>query len=110
MIPLPQWITGDIREAWDEYVQVRIKDKKAMTPRSMVARIKRLQELKDAGHDPIQCLDEAINGHWLDFYAPREKTIEAKPVSREESERKMAEAEQKRVDEYIRRSVVRRVA
>lgn len=81
MIPLPQWINGEVREAWDEYVAQRIKDKKAMTPRSMVARLKRLQDLKDAGYDPLQCLDEAINGHWLDFYAPREKRIEsAAPV------------------------------
>jgi hypothetical protein len=84
VIPLPQWITGEIREAWDEYVSLRIRDKKAMTPRSMVARVKRLQALKDAGHDPLQCLDEAINGHWLDFYAPREKSIEINPSSQAE--------------------------
>ena len=77
MIPLPSWMSGEILEAWGEYVTQRIKDKKAMTPRSMVARIKRLQELKDAGHDPLHCLDEAINGHWLDFYCPKDKPIEA---------------------------------
>lgn len=85
MIPLPQWITGEVRDAWDEYVSQRAKDKKAMTPRSMVARVRRLQELKNAGHDPLQCLDEAINGHWLDFYAPRDKPIE--PASRSEADK-----------------------
>lgn len=112
MIPLPMWITGELREAWDEYVAIRINDKRAMTPRSMVARIKRLQELKDAGHDPLQCLDEAINGHWLDFYAPREKAIERAPVSREQSERAMREAEARMVQEYIARTSqpIRRVS
>lgn len=112
MIPLPQWITGEVREAWDEYVALRIRDKKAMTPRSMVARVKRLQELKDAGHDPLRCLDAAINGHWLDFYVPREAPIEPAPVSRADAERAMQEAEQRRVDEYIRRTTqpIRRVS
>jgi hypothetical protein len=81
MISLPQWIQGEVLEAWDEYVAQRAKDKKAMTARSMVARIKRLQELKDAGYDPLHCLDEAINGHWLDFYAPKDKPIEHKAGS-----------------------------
>ena len=46
-----------------------------MTPRSMLQRIKRLQELKDAGYDPLECLDQSINCHYLDFYPPKDKSI-----------------------------------
>ena len=75
METLPIWIVGEIAEAWLEYVDQRRKDKKAMTPRSMLQRIKRLQELKDAGYDPLECLDQSINCHYLDFYPPKDKSI-----------------------------------
>ena len=80
---------GDVLDAWHEYVAQRAKDKKAMTLRSMLARVKRLQELKDAGHDPLHCLDEAINGHWLDFYEPKDKTISCLASSQAEKTRRM---------------------
>lgn len=73
MIPTPEWVD---REAWDEYVAQRRADKKALTLRSAKQRLARLYELKAAGHDPNACIDEAINGHWLDFYAPKDKQIQ----------------------------------
>lgn len=69
---LPAWI--DV-ELWQEYVQQRKKDKKAMSPRSERERLARLYELKAAGHDPNKCISEALNGHWLDFYEPQDKSI-----------------------------------
>jgi hypothetical protein len=75
VIPLPHWVDP---EAWAEYVDQRKRDKKALTPRSAKQRLARLYELKAAGHDPNACIDEAINGHWLDFYAPKDKPIERK--------------------------------
>ena len=78
MIPLPTWMSCEMAMAWEDYISQRVKDRKAMTLRSAAGRLKRLQELKDAGHDPMQCLEEAINGHWLDFYAPKDKPIERK--------------------------------
>ena len=75
MIPLPHWVDP---EAWAEYVDQRKRDKKALTPRSAKQRLARLYELKAAGYDPNACIDEAINGHWLDFYAPKDKPIERK--------------------------------
>lgn len=79
MIPLPSWVPSDL---WDEYCAQRKKDKKEMTQRSAIGRLKRLTELRDAGYDPAQCLEEAINGHWLDFYVPREKPIEVKATAK----------------------------
>jgi hypothetical protein len=73
MIPLPAWIDADL---WTEYVQQRKKDKKEMGPTATRQRLKRLYELKAAGHDPNACIEEALNGHWLDFYAPQGKEIE----------------------------------
>ena len=72
---LKSWLEGETAEAWAEYIDQRRKDKKPMTERSMRGRLTRLQALKDAGHDPLRCLDEAINMHWLDFYEPKEKPI-----------------------------------
>ena len=73
MIPLPAWVDAEL---WDEYVRQRKADKKAMTLRSAHGRLKRLCDLKAAGHDPNACIEEALNAHWLDFYVPRDKTIE----------------------------------
>lgn len=72
MIPLPAWIDAEL---WHEYVQQRKKDKKAMSPRSERERLARLYELKAAGHDPNRSISEALNGHWLDFYEPQDKSI-----------------------------------
>lgn len=92
MLQLPLWMTGEVLEAWEEYVAQRIKDKKPMTPRSMKGRLDRLEALRAAGHDPLVCLDEAINYHWLDFYAPKDKAIE-----------KAAGSVTREADDFIRR-------
>ena len=105
MIPLPGWLAGETLEAWEEYCAQRVKDKKAMTRRSMIGRLKRLQELKDAGHSPLQCLDEALNGHWLDFYVPKEKPIEA-AAGRAVDETRALLAEWDRRNEESKRSVI----
>ena len=90
MTSLPAYIDADL---WAEYVQQRKKDKKEMSPRSALGRIKRLAELKAAGHDPNACIEEALNAHWLDFYVPRDKAIERAPQS-------AAEATAKALDSY----------
>lgn len=75
MTPLPSWLDAEL---WQEYIAQRKKDRKEMSPRSERARLARLYELKAAGHDPNQSLEEALNGHWLDFYEPRDKAISRK--------------------------------
>lgn len=78
MDSLPSWIDSEL---WAEYVAQRKKDKKEMSPRSALGRIKRLYEIKAAGHDPNAAIEEALNGHWLDFYAPVAKQIERAPTT-----------------------------
>ena len=108
MLGLPQWMTCEMVMAWEDYILQRAKDKKAMTPRSQLGRLKRLQELKDAGHDPLQCLEEALNGHWLDFYAPKDKPIERRAATssddRIEAEKRAKAAEKARLEEYLART------
>lgn len=94
MIPLPSWVP---QELWDEYVKQRKKDKKEMSLTSAKGRLKRLYELREAGHDVTQCMEEAINGHWLDFYEPREKPIQkTASAAYEEDQRRQREAEEER--------------
>lgn len=93
MIPLPAWVDSEL---WDDYVRQRKADKKAMTPRSAAGRLKRLVALRDAGHDPNACIEEALNAHWLDFYAPRDKTIERANGKAADTTRDYLEAEKAR--------------
>jgi len=69
---LPDYIDPEL---WAEYVQQRKRDRKEMSPRSRRDRIMRLVALHEAGHDANACLAEALNGHWLDFYVPKDKSI-----------------------------------
>jgi len=93
MIPLPAWINADL---WAEYVQQRKKDKKEMGPTATAQRLKRLYELKAAGHDPNACIEEALNGHWLDFYAPQGKEIERAPSKVSQADQTAAYLRQER--------------
>ena len=116
MIPLPAWLDPEL---WTEYVQQRKKDKKEMSPRSARDRLARLYALKEAGHDPNACIAEALNGHWLDFYAPQDKAIVKAPISAVEETKKLhkqwEEASQQRarpdeVRAILARANIRRVA
>ena len=82
---------------WDEYVAQRKKDKKEMGPTAIKGRIKRLYELHAAGHDVNLCIEEAINGHWLDFYEPHDKGIKV-----------CANGDAERTSEYLRQESERR--
>ena len=76
MQPLPAWID---REAWEDYEAMRRRIKKPMTARVIRQKLARLQAFKSAGFDVNEVIDEATNGHWLDFYAT-EKPIPQRPV------------------------------
>jgi hypothetical protein len=76
--PLPSYIDP---EAWAEYEAMRKRIKKPMTPRVVRQKLVLLQRFKDAGHDVNAVIDAATNGHWLDFYEPREVSITQKTTS-----------------------------
>lgn len=98
MIPLPSWVDAEL---FAEYVQQRKDDGKKMSPRSLKGRIERLYQLHDAGHDVNQSIEEALNGHWLDFYEPRDKTVN-KVERRETAEDYLKRVAQERAAEAAR--------
>lgn len=108
---LPSWIDSEL---WAEYVAQRKKDKKEMSPRSALGRIKRLYEIKAAGHDPNAAIEEALNGHWLDFYAPVAKQIERAPTTAAEETQKYIAAqrmtpEERAASEEARKRVMAKI-
>ena len=70
---VPEWIDED---AWAEFVDMRKAIKKPLTQRAMERAMKRLQALKDAGHDPNASLVQSADHYWMDLYAPRDMPIE----------------------------------
>jgi hypothetical protein len=116
MQPLPEYIDP---EAWAEYDAMRKRIKKPMTPRVIRQKLALLQRFKDAGHDVNAVIDAATNGHWLDFYEPKEIAISAKTASNArvtgEAARYFGETPGKLSDDarkalQIARSGIRRVA
>lgn len=78
MQPLPSYVDP---EAWAEYEQMRRRIKKPMTPRVIRQKLALLQRFHSAGHDVNAVIDAATNGHWLDFYEPKEIAISVKSTS-----------------------------
>lgn len=105
MDSLPSWIDPEL---WAEYVAQRKKDKKEMSPRSALGRIKRLYELKEAGHDPNQAIEEALNYHWLDFYVPKDKQIERAPQSAAAETKRYIESQRMTPEERAKSEEARR--
>ena len=70
---LPAWIDP---EALDEFVSMRTRIKKPLTPRAMTRLIHRLQAIKDAGHCPNASLIQSADHYWQDCYVPKEMPIE----------------------------------
>jgi len=62
---LPSWVPS---EAWDAYMEVRKNIKCANTPRALQALVKRLEELRDAGHNPSAVLEQSTVGSWKSLY------------------------------------------
>jgi hypothetical protein len=67
---------------------MRRRIKKPMTPRIIRQKLALLQKVKDAGHDVNAWIDAATNGHWLDFYQPKE--LELTPRASSEADRTQA--------------------
>jgi len=65
---LPDWIDA---EAWAAFMTVRAKKKAASTDYALNLIVKTLTKLRDAGHDPMDCLNNSIKSGWSDVYEPR---------------------------------------
>ena len=58
---LPDWIP---REAWDGWIEMRKKTRTPNTDRALTLTVKRLDELRQQGHDPGAVLDQSVERGW----------------------------------------------
>lgn len=71
MISLPTWLP---QENWDAFIEMRKKTlKKPPTDFALLLVLKELYSLRDAGQDPLACLNQSIVNGWADVYALKEK-------------------------------------
>ena len=65
---LPEWIPGDV---WEAYLETRKAKKAKSTVYALGLVVMTLEQIRDAGHDPIEALKSSIKGGWTDVYAPK---------------------------------------
>lgn len=79
MIALPPWLP---QENWDAFIEMRKKTiKKPPTDFALMLVLKELYKLRDAGHVPLECLNQSIVNGWADVYALKAKKAERVAVS-----------------------------
>jgi len=71
---LPDWIPS---ETWAAFMETRKKKKAANTDFALGLVIKTLTKFRDAGHDPIEALENSIKGGWSDVYEPKPRATAA---------------------------------
>lgn len=67
---LPDWIPPD---TWAAYCKVRTGKKAKNEPHALGLIVKDLEKFKDAGHDPIECLNNSIKSGWAGVFEPKTK-------------------------------------
>lgn len=79
MTALPSWIP---QETWDAFVEMRKKTlKKPATDFALNLILRELFKLRDAGNDPLACLEQSIVNGWADVYALKAKKAERLSVA-----------------------------
>lgn len=68
--PLPGWFPDQALDAWNGFVDMRIRQKKPMTPRAVQSLLKTLHQLHLTGNDIAALLDKSTVNCWLNVYAP----------------------------------------
>lgn len=71
---LPDWVPAD---AWNGFVEMRVKKKKPMTDRAAKLIVAELQKLKEQGYSPGAVLDQSTKKNYDDVYPL--KTTQAAP-------------------------------
>lgn len=61
----PDWIP---REAWDAWIECRVRAKKKPTTRALELAVKRLEKLRADGNDPGEVLDQSVMYGWLGLF------------------------------------------
>lgn len=79
MISLPTWLP---QENWDAFIEMRKKTlKKPPTDFALMLVLKELYSLRDAGEDPLACLNQSIVNGWADVYVLKAKKAERQSVT-----------------------------
>jgi len=78
-LPLPAYIDKD---AWNGFTEMRrsMPKTRPFTTRAAVLILKKLQQIKDAGHDPNEALDQSTLKGWSDVYVCQCQAIVQKPA------------------------------
>lgn len=79
----PEWIP---KEAWGEWLKVRVKKRAPMTPYALRLAVKHLDELRRNGYAPQEVLDNCILQGWQGIWPPRD--AEAKRAPKDEAMRR----------------------
>ncbi len=69
---IPDWLD---RRAWAEFIKMRKKIKKPMTPYAMELAIIKLTAFKNRGYNPTQILNNSIFKNWQDLYVNNDMVI-----------------------------------
>lgn len=68
-IEVPPWLPA---EAWQGYVQMRVRIKRPLTDRAKALAIAELDKLRQQGHDPSAVLDQSTLNSWQGLFPLRE--------------------------------------
>jgi phage replication O-like protein O len=69
---LPDWLD---KKTWSDFLEMRKKIKAPPTERAKELLIKRLDELRQAGDDPSEVLNQSIMNNWREFSPSKEKEM-----------------------------------
>ena len=103
MIAVPAWLDQD---AWDGFCQMRrsMGKSKPFTDRASLLILRRLQEIKSAGHCPNAALDQSTLHGWAGVWPAKQEQIE--PARTSDADRTAAylasEAEHRRALRAVR--------
>ena len=67
---LPDWIPA---ETWAAYCKVRTGKKAKNEPHALGLIVKDLEKFRQAGHDPVDCLNNSIKSGWAGVFEPKAK-------------------------------------
>ncbi len=85
----PDWMTGEILEAFDSYLEIRKKKKIVLTARVIKNRIKELTEFRRLELDIVKIIDDASDGNWRKFYLPKGFVMQEEKPVQERPEKKI---------------------
>ncbi|WP_260439199.1 helix-turn-helix domain-containing protein [Burkholderia sp. Bp9099] len=74
LIELPNWLPADAWADWCEHREAKARDKAApwTRPAAKVS-LRRLTKLRELGHDPVACIEEAVLRGWTGLFPARDE-------------------------------------